>query len=124
MSKITKFENLDCWMASRQLVNYIYDLTEKPDLKNQFTIKNQMERAGLSVMNNIAEGFGRFHNLDFIRFLNIATSSCCEIKSMSYLLLDRNKIDQTTLEIFHKKIDSAYFLTLGFIKYLKSNQKK
>ena len=122
MAKVTKFEELKCWKASRILVNYVFDLFELPELKTDYTLKNQLERAALSVMNNIAEGFGRYHRPEFIRFLNLSASSCCEVKSMSYILHDRKKIDNSTLNIFQTKIEKPYALTLGLIRYLKEKE--
>lgn len=124
MSKVTRFEDLLCWKEARNLANFIYDLFEIQELTNQFSLKNQLERAGISVMNNIAEGFGRYHNTDFIRFLNISSSSCFELKSMSYLLFDRKKIDESTFKTFQDQIDKTNALVLGFIKYLDQHKKK
>lgn len=123
MAKVTKFEELKCWRASRILVNYVFDLFELPEFKTDYTLKNQLERAALSVMNNIAEGFGRYHRPEFIRFLNMSASSCCEVKSMSYILYDRKKIDDATLSIFQNKIESPYALILGLIRYLNKKEK-
>lgn len=59
MPKVERFEDLDSWKAARELVNYVYDLCEKPDLTKDFDTKGQIKRAAVSSMNNIAEGFGR-----------------------------------------------------------------
>lgn len=69
-------------------------------------------------MNNIAEGFGRKSNKEFIRFLGIASSSAAEVKSMVYVLEDMNYLNKDEILILHGKVDSARKLTLGLIRYL------
>lgn len=82
MSKVIRFEDLKCWQASRELVKQIYIISETLKLLNDFDTKSQIKRAALSSMNNIAEGFGKFSNQEFIRYLDIAQSSALEVKSM------------------------------------------
>lgn len=93
MAKIEKYEDLRCWQQSRKLVNYVYELIEKPALKNEFALSDQLKRAGISVMTNIAEGFTRYHKRDFIRFLDYAQSSAQEVKSLLYIIADREIAD-------------------------------
>lgn len=82
MGKVIRFEDLKCWQASRELVKQIYIISETLKLLNDFDTKSQIKRAALSSMNNIAEGFGKFSNQEFIRYLDIAQSSALEVKSM------------------------------------------
>ena len=85
MSKIEKFEDLRCWQESRKLVNQIFDLIEQPKMSKEFELANQLKRAAVSVMANIAEGFNRYHKKEFIRFLDYAQSSAQEVKSLLYI---------------------------------------
>ena len=103
MAKIERFEDLECWKAARELVNYVYDLCEKPGLSKDFDTKSQIKRASVSCMNNIAEGFGRYSRKEFIRFLDISQSSGMEVRSMSYVLLDRKYINQQEFETLYEK---------------------
>jgi four helix bundle protein len=89
MSKIDRFEDLDCWKKSRELVNLIFDICENQMKNKDFSTQDQIKRAALSTMNNIAEGFGRYSNKEFIRFLEYSASSSMEIRSMLYILSDR-----------------------------------
>src|SRR5688572_9289537 len=82
MSKIEKFEDLKCWQAARKLVKEIYTMSSIGKLERDFETRNQLRRAALSSMNNIAEGFSRFGTKEFIRFLNISQSSVQEVQSM------------------------------------------
>ena len=85
MSTIKSFENLEIWKLSRELVIIIYQ-----DFKNckDFNFHNQITSAGLSIMNNSAEGFGRESDKEFDFFLNIAKGSALEVKSMYYIASD------------------------------------
>lgn len=118
MSKITAFEDLECWLASRALANAILDICERSSLKYQYRLKDQLAGASISVMNNIAEGFARYSRQECVRFLNIAISSCAEVKSMTYLLIDRGIITQSEFEHLEKLIAETRNKTNGFIRYL------
>jgi len=93
MGKIERFEDLICWQESRVLVKEIIMICERKDLYRNFEIKNQAIGCALSVMNNIAEGFCRFHKNDFIKFLNYSQASAGELKSMLYIMGDLNYIE-------------------------------
>ena len=92
MAKIEKFEDLDCWKAVRELVNLAFEVSEKGKLRTDFDTRSQFKRAALSSMNNIAEGFTRVSQKEFMRFLDISRSSAGEVKSMTYILDDQNYI--------------------------------
>lgn len=122
MGKINRFEELRCWQASRKLVNQIYQISESGKLGRDFDTKSQLRRAALSSMNNIAEGFGKFSNKEFIRYLDISQSSALEVKSMLYVLYDMNYEAEEKLVELHSLVDEVRSLTLGFIKYLRSRE--
>lgn len=87
MGTIRNFEELDIWISSRNLVNLIYkDFRSCKD----FTFKNQITSAAISIMNNIAEGFCRKSDAEFRNFLNIAKASAGEVKSMCYIAEDQS----------------------------------
>jgi four helix bundle protein len=123
MGKITRFEELTCWKASRELVKTIYKISSEGQLSRDFDTKSQLRRAALSMMNNIAEGFGRFSKKEFVRFLDISQSSGAEVKSMIYVLEDLEYFDVNTINDLHKKVDKARNLTLGLLKYLDGKLK-
>jgi len=86
MGTIKDFEDLDMWILSRELVNLIYsDFRECRD----FTFKNQITGAGISIMNNISEGFCRNSDAEFRQFLNISKGSAGEVKNMYYIAEDQ-----------------------------------
>lgn len=124
MAKIERFEDLNCWKDARILVREIYFVCEEGKLAKDFDTKSQLKRATLSVMNNIAEGFGRFNPKEFIQFLNIAQASALEVKSILYVVLDIGYIKEDRFNELQKLIDDTKNQILGLIRYLKSRPKK
>lgn len=124
MSTIKKFEDLQCWQESRVLANFILDICEVEPVSKQFRLRDQLSSAAISVMNNIAEGFGRFSNREFIRFLNFSSSSCLEVRSMGYLLFDRKIIDAPKFEELIHLTNNTNAKILGFVKYLNNHISK
>jgi four helix bundle protein len=122
MSKVTRFEDLKCWMAARKLVKEVYTVSDAGRLAKDFDTKSQFKRAALSTMNNIAEGFGKFSNKEFIRFLDISQSSALEVKSMLYVLSDMNYLEEENITVLHGMVDDTKNLTLALIRYLRSKE--
>ena len=91
-------------------------------MEKDFDTKSQIKRAAVSTMNNVAEGFGRFSKIEFVRFLGIAQSSALEVRSMSYVLLDRKYITQEEFEALYEKTNKVVSLNNGFIRYLKTKE--
>lgn len=118
MAKIEKFEDLDCWKAARELVNLVYDLCEKDKLSKDWDTVRQIKRASLSSMNNIAEGFARFSDKEFVRFLDIAQASSVEVRSMSYVLLDRNYISEIEFRQLQESATKTGNLASGLIRHI------
>ena len=89
MDKVQSFEDLWIWQQARMLVRAIYaDFGHGTPAGQDYGFRNQIQTAGVSVMNNIAEGFERSSDADFARFLDIAKSSCGEVRSMYYTAED------------------------------------
>jgi four helix bundle protein len=84
--KYQKFEDLPVWKAAIELGRQMYTLTEHPALENRYSLRDQIERASVSVSNNLAEGFDRGTNQELLTFLYIARGSAAEVRSMLYLL--------------------------------------
>ena len=89
------FESLRVWQNARELVNMIYDLM---DGNKDRAFKDQLQRAAVSIMNNIAEGYESGSDAKYINFLKIAKGSCSEVRSMMYLCLDRNYCSKEEFE--------------------------
>ncbi|MBS4014681.1 MAG: four helix bundle protein [Bacteroidetes bacterium] len=118
---IKQFEDLEVWKLSRELVKRVYLLTAKDNISKDYRFCNQIQSAIVSIMNNIAEGFERRSNKEFIQFLFIAKGSCGELRSLNYVALDINYISQ---DEFNEINESALLISKslsGFIKYLKKS---
>ncbi len=122
MAKIDRFEDLDCWKMARQLTKLTYEASETGKLARDFGTKDQIRRAALSSMSNIAEGFARHSEREVVRFLDIAQSSAVEVKSITYVLEDLLYLPQETILTLRNKTEETRRLTLGFMRYLKSKQ--
>jgi four helix bundle protein len=118
---VDKFEELDCWIVARELTNAVYSVTEGKACGRDFGFVDQMRRAALSVMNNIAEGFERDTNKDFVKFLFIARASAGEVRSMTYVGLDQNYFDQSTFEQLQALSRRCSQLCWGMIRYLRKH---
>lgn len=113
--KIEKFEDIVSWQKSRELTVTIYStFSETKD----YNFKNQIERASVSIMNNIAEGYERKSNQEFKYFLFVAKGSCAEVRSMLYLALDLKYISENTfINLIDKTLEISKLLS-GLIKVL------
>lgn len=124
MSKITRFENLICWQKARVLVNNIYSISKTGGLSKDFGLKDQLRRAVVSSMTNIAEGFARYHRKEFIRFLDISQSSAIEVKSLLYIVLDQNYSNSETVSALQNDAEEVHALILGLLKHVDSSISK
>jgi len=119
--KAEKFEDLKVWNLSREMAVEIYKITSKNNFKKDFGLSNQIQRAGVSILSNIAEGFERETNKEFIRFLYIAKGSVGEVRAQLYLALDLNYIDEPTFNGLFEKTMKISGMLSSFIKYLQED---
>jgi four helix bundle protein len=88
VATVQRFEDLEVWRDARELVKRVYQLTAEFPKHETFGLTNQLRRAAVSVMSNIAEGFERGSNTEFVQFLFVARASCAEVRSHLYVALD------------------------------------
>jgi four helix bundle protein len=119
MAKVDRFEDLHCWQAARAMTKLVYGACETGKLAKDFETRAQMKGAALSAMSNIAEGFGRGSDREFLRFLNISQSSSIEVKSISYALEDSHYLPEELIIRIKESAEKAKGLTLGLMKYLR-----
>jgi four helix bundle protein len=122
MAKVTRFEDLKCWQLARALVQLVFQACEESKLSKDFETRGQIKRAALSSMNNIAEGFGRYSNKDFIRFLDFSQSSSIEVKSITYALEDMKYLPDIKITLIREKAEETKNSTLAFIRYLRKRE--
>ena len=124
MEKIEKFEDLEIWNKSREICIDIETLFETTNLGKRFSIRDQMDRSSGSIMDNIAEGFERNGNREFVNFLSFSKGSCGELKSQLYRALDKKLISQNEFENLAVKIELVKNKIGAFMKYLNSTEIK
>ena len=124
MATITKFEDLEIWKLAREQAKEIYKLTKEGSFAKDFDLKNQINAAAGSAMDNIAEGFERFSNKEFSQFLIISKGSNGEVRSQSYRASDRGHISE---EVLKMRLDFSVMLgnkVKSFLDYLQSSKYK
>jgi four helix bundle protein len=98
MSGVERFEDLIAWQKARELTKAVYLSTQKGNFAKDFGLSGQIQRASVSIMSNIAEGFERNSRPDFHRFLVMAKASCAEVRSQLYVALDIGYIDDSEFQ--------------------------
>ncbi len=122
MATITKIEDLLIWQEARVLVKNIFLITSKDKFSKEFFLKDQIKRSSISVMSNIAEGYGRSGNKEFIQFLYISNGSLSELKSQLYISFDFNLISNEELDNFLKDILKIENMIKSFIRKIKNSE--
>lgn len=121
MAKFVRFEEIVAWQKARLLTSLAYKTVRLGEFARDFGMRDQITRASLSIMNNIAEGFGRKNHKEFARFLEIAKGSACEVQSISYAALDNNYIDESQRAQIYALADETAALISGLANYLRKN---
>lgn len=121
MSKIQKFEDVLAWQKARELTREIYTHARAGLFAKDFGLRDQIQRAAVSIMGNVAEGFDRGGDKEFIQFLSISKGSCGEVKSHLYVALDQQYVNSTQFDRLYKSADEVGRLLAGFMAYLKQS---
>ena len=117
--KIKRFEDIEAWKEARELTKEIYALTKKPTFSRDYGLIDQIRRAAISIMANIAEGFDSNSDAQFISFLSYSQRSTSELQSHLYVALDQSYILENKFNELYNRIEKIKRLIGGFIKYLK-----
>jgi len=112
------------WQEARTLVNVVYEATKGQEFRKDLRLSGQIQAAATSSMANVAEGFVRRSDREFIQFLFIAMSSAAEVQSHLYVALDQGYIDQEHFSIIYEQADKTARMISGLIKYLRTKQTK
>lgn len=124
MATIRKFEDLKVWQESRVLCKMVNEyILERASIRS-YSYKDQIDRSSGSVMDNIAEGFGRGGTREFVNFLSIARGSCNEVKSQLYRATDRKYIDQVEGQQLMQSTEKILGMISSFMTYLQSYKQK
>ena len=115
--KVERFEDLVIWQQARKLSKEVYEITKMGDFRYDSRFVQQIRAAVGSVMDNIAEGFERDGNKEFVQFLYIAKGSCGEVRSQLYRAFDAQFINEET---FTRMLNESLSLNKGILNFIKS----
>ena len=124
MSRIERFEDIDAWKEARQLSAHTYAVTRIRSFRADPSLQDQLRRASVSIMANIAEGFDSGSNREFLKFLSYALRSGSELQSHLYVALDQAYISQDAFQTLYDEARSVKNLIGGFRRYLRSRAVK
>lgn len=122
--KVSRFEELDIWKEARELYKHVFLITSKEPFSSDFRFRDQIRASSGSVSDNIAEGFDRGGNKEFIQFLSISKGSCGEVRSQSYRAFDSNYIRKEELDELLIRTESISRKITALVKYLKGSSLK
>ena len=122
MAKIERFEDIEAWQDSRVLVKRIYEITGEGPFGRDFGLRDQIRRSAISSMSNIAEGFERGSDKDFVRFLYMAKASAGEVRSQLYVAIDLGYLEQQRAGEIIDLVQAVSRRISGFIRYLKRSE--
>ena len=121
MGKIQKFEDILAWQKARELTREVYAHSKTGAFAKDFGLKDQIQRASVSIMGNVAEGYDRGGDKEFIQFLSVSKCSCGEVKSHLYVALDHQYINPIQFNQLYNSADEVGRLLGGFMAYLKQS---
>ncbi|MBP7269609.1 MAG: four helix bundle protein [Bacteroidia bacterium] len=120
MATIERFEDLKVWQEARVLANLTYRISSLSNFQKDFVLRDQVRRAVVSTLSNIAEGFERNSPKEFIHFLSIAKGSAGELRSQLYLALDQHYIDNKQFKDLYENVTTISKMLSGLMTYLQN----
>jgi four helix bundle protein len=124
MNKIERLEDIVAWQKARALANEIYSVAKTGDFRKDFGLRDQIQRAAVSTMSNIAEGFERGGDKEFMQFLSHSKGSCGEVRSDLYVALDQGYISSVTFDGLCNQSAEVSRLVSRFMTYLRESDLK
>ncbi len=119
MATVSRFEDLKVWQAAERLVRAIYSVTNEGGFAKDFGLKDQIRRAAVSTLSNIAEGFERGTNREFIQFLTIAKGSNGELRAQLHVALGQAYLSQAAFDPLRTESEVLSRQLAAFIRYLQ-----
>lgn len=124
MSSFQRFEDIEAWQKARELTKAIYAMSNDGQFSRDFGLRDQIRRASVSIMSNIAEGFGRGGNKEFIQFLSTAKGSASEVQAQLYVALDAGYINQDQFQKLYSETEATARMIAGLLRYLQNSDFK
>ena len=123
--KLSRFEDLDCWKEARQLTRQVYDaIGRNQSWQKDFRLCGQIQGAAISVMANIAEGFVRHSDKEFVQFLFVAVASAAEVQNHLYVAVDQKYLLPETFDSIYAQAEKTSRIISGLIKYLRGKTRQ
>jgi len=122
MATITKFEDIEAWQKGRELKRVLYRHSKHGEFAKDFPLRDQIRRAAMSITANIAEGFERAGNREFIQFLSTSKGSCGEIQDHFYTAMDEQYVSKKEFDELYAQAAEVGRLIGGFMKYLQGSE--
>ena len=122
MATFTRLEDIQVWQKARQLTKKIYEITANGDFAKDYGLRNQIQRVSVSIMANIAEGFGRRSDKEFANFLNMAHGSVSEVQSHLYVALDLAYINQMSFTELNGLLGEVSRMSLVLAQHLRKSK--
>ena len=122
MATFKRFEEMHAWQSARELVQLVYKVTRQSGFNRDFALRDQIRRAAISAMSNIAEGFGTGSDADFVRFLGYARRSTSESQSQLYAALDQEYISSEKFDEIYSKANMTERQINALIGYLSRSK--
>jgi four helix bundle protein len=122
MATFSRLEDIQAWQKARQVTRMIYQATANGGFAKDYGLRDQIQRASVSIMANIAEGFGRHSDKEFANFLNIAHGSAAEVQSHLYVALDLGYVDQTLFDKLYALLEEISRMTLALAQRLRASK--
>jgi four helix bundle protein len=121
---VENFEDLNVWKQARQLTQETYRLTRTERFLKDFGLRDQMQRAAVSIMSNIAEGFERGGNQEFVQFLYVAKASCGEVRSQLYVALDQGYVTENETDKLLQSFKRLSGMIRNLVTYIRQSEMK
>lgn len=122
MATVEQFEELEAWKKARELTKVIYHVSSSGEFARDFGLREQICRAAVSIISNIAEGFERDGNKEFLQFLSFAKGSCGEVRAQLYVALDQAYVSSAQFQELIEQTRQVSRLIGGLRKYLQTSQ--
>ena len=122
MPTFKRFEDIQAWQKAREVTKLVYEVTVEGDFAKDYGLRDQIRRASVSIMANIAEGFGRRSDKEFANFLNMAHGSVAETQSHLYVALDLKYMDHTSFSKLYEMLTEISRMTLVLAQHLRASK--
>ncbi len=123
MATFKRFEDILAWQKGREVTGRVYVVTSQGGFEKDWGLRDQIRRASVSIMANIAEGFGRRSDKDFAHFLNISRASCSEVQSHLYVSLDQHYIAQKDYDEIYQLLEETSKMIFALAKHLTTENR-